>query len=102
MNKEITFLINLEKIINERQKNPVDLSYTAQLFKAGKKRIAQKVGEEGVELAIAGATGSRDEIIDESADLLYHLLVLLADQKISLSDISKRLEGRNKKIKQNV
>ena len=95
MDSNITFLTNLENIIHDRLKNPKDSSYTLKLSQAGKKRIAQKIGEEGVELAIAGATGSKNEIIDETADLIYHILVLLAHQKIALSDISKRLEERN-------
>ena len=95
MDNDITFFTNLEKIIHDRLKNPNNSSYTVRLSQAGKKRIAQKIGEEGVELAIAGATGSKNEIIDEAADLIYHILVLLADQKIALSDISKRLEERN-------
>lgn len=74
-----------------------DESYTARLAAAGTKRIAQKVGEEGVELALAAAAGSQQETIDEAADLVYHLIVLLADRGLSLEDIANRLETRHGK-----
>ena len=94
-NKDIAFLSDLENIIHERLKNPNSESYTAQLVKAGTKRIAQKLGEEGVELALAAAAGSQDEVIDEAADLMYHLLVLLADQELTLGAVSRRLKARH-------
>ena len=93
--KDITLLSDLEDIIHKRLKNPSSESYTAQLAKAGTKRIAQKVGEEGVELALAAAAGSQDEVIDEAADLMYHLLVLLADQDLTLGVVSSRLRTRH-------
>lgn len=92
---DITFLSDLEEIINDRIENPVTGSYTAQLLQAGTKRIAQKVGEEGVELALAAATGDTDEVIDEAADLLYHVIVLLADQQLNLGDVADRLRTRH-------
>jgi phosphoribosyl-ATP pyrophosphohydrolase/phosphoribosyl-AMP cyclohydrolase len=94
-NSEIAFISKLETIVQERLKNPSDESYTAKLAAAGTKRIAQKLGEEGVELALAATSGDREEIIDEAADLVYHLIVLLADQGLSLPDIAKRLEARH-------
>jgi phosphoribosyl-ATP pyrophosphohydrolase/phosphoribosyl-AMP cyclohydrolase len=94
-NKDIAFLSDLEDIIHERLKDPSSESYTAQLAKAGTKRIAQKLGEEGVELALAAAAGSQDEVIDEAADLMYHLLVLLADQELTLGAVSRRLKTRH-------
>lgn len=94
-NSDIAFIIKLENIVQERLTNPSDESYTAKLSAAGTKRIAQKVGEEGVELALAATSGDREEIIDEAADLVYHLIVLLADQDLSLADIANRLESRN-------
>jgi phosphoribosyl-ATP pyrophosphohydrolase/phosphoribosyl-AMP cyclohydrolase len=72
-----------------------DESYTARLIASGTKRIAQKVGEEAVELALAATSGSQQETIDEAADLVYHLIVLLADQDLSLGNIAERLRTRH-------
>ena len=94
-NSDIAFISKLESIVQERLKNPSDESYTAKLAAAGTKRIAQKLGEEGVELALAATSGDREEIIDEAADLVYHLIVLLADQGLGFPDIAKRLEARH-------
>ncbi len=94
-NPSIHFIADLETIIVNRLENRSDGSYTAQLADAGNKRIAQKVGEEGVELALAAAAENRDEIIDEAADLVYHLLVLLANQGLSLGDVAERLRSRH-------
>ena len=91
----IEFLTKLEAVIQSRLDNPTDDSYTAKLAAAGARRIAQKVGEEGVELALAAAAGNRDETIDEAADLVYHLLVLLRTRGMSLADVAKRLEARH-------
>lgn len=90
-----TFIGALESIVLERLENPRPGSYTANLVAAGTKRIAQKVGEEGVELALAAVAGDRDEVIDEAADLIYHMIVLLAEQRIRLSEVSARLEARH-------
>ena len=92
---DIAFLSDLETIINDRIENPNTESYTAKLIQAGTKRIAQKVGEEGVELALAAATGDKDEVIDEAADLMYHLIVLLADQELNLGAVAERLRTRH-------
>lgn len=92
---DIVFISKLEMIVRERLKNPRADSYTAKLAATGTKRLAQKVGEEAVELALAAASGDREETINEAADLVYHLIVLLADQDLSLADISKRLESRH-------
>lgn len=90
------FLARLEGVIAERFAEPSEASYTSKLARAGTRRIAQKVGEEGVETALAAATGSRDEVIAEAADLVYHLLVLLADRKIGLDDVIAELERRHR------
>ncbi|BDM64835.1 histidine biosynthesis bifunctional protein HisIE [Shewanella sp. NFH-SH190041] len=74
-------------------------SYTESLFQAGSKRIAQKVGEEGVETALAAAVGDKAELVNEAADLLYHLQVLLEDQALSLSDVQKVLLCRHSNIR---
>ncbi len=92
---DIAFLEDLEAIINDRLLHPSAESYTASLAQAGTKRIAQKLGEEGVELALAAACGDKDEVVDEAADLVFHLLVLLADQDMSLKDVCKRLQARH-------
>ncbi|MDJ0712523.1 MAG: phosphoribosyl-ATP diphosphatase [Woeseiaceae bacterium] len=92
---DIAFIAQLETIINERLRTGGDESYTARLAAAGTKRIAQKLGEEGVELALAAAAGSQQEIIDEAADLVYHLIVLLAERSLSLGDVARRLETRH-------
>jgi len=92
---DIAFLEDLESIINDRLKDPTEDSYTARLATAGMKRIAQKVGEEGVELALAAAVGDKDEVIDEAADLLYHVIVLLTVQDLRLKDVCDRLRTRH-------
>lgn len=81
-------------VIRERKQTLPENSYTAGLFRKGIDRIAQKVGEEAVEVVIAGKNRDRDEIINESADLLYHLLVLLAESDVSLDDIRTKLAER--------
>ncbi len=92
---DIAFIARLESIVNERLNSGTDESYTARLAASGTKRIAQKVGEEGVELALAAASGNQQEMIDEAADLVYHLIVLLAERGLSLEDVTRRLETRH-------
>ncbi len=89
------FINKLERIIADRLANPATDSYTADLAAAGTKRIAQKVGEEAVELALASVAGDRAEILDEAADLIYHLLVLLNTREIRLADVADVLESRH-------
>jgi phosphoribosyl-ATP pyrophosphohydrolase/phosphoribosyl-AMP cyclohydrolase len=92
---ELAILSSLERLIECRDiKRPAD-SYTTRLLEAGIKRIAQKVGEEGVEAALAATTGDRDELVNESVDLLYHLLVLLRASGIQLADVTRVLESRH-------
>ena len=92
---DIAFIAELEAIVATRLADGNEASYTARLAEAGTRRIAQKVGEEGVELALAAAAGSQQETIDEAADLIYHLLVLLADRGLSLEDVAHRLKARH-------
>ncbi len=92
---DIHFLAQLETIVRARIDAGADESYTARLVASGPRRIAQKVGEEGVELALAAASGSQQETIDEAADLLYHVIVLLAEKGLSLEDVSSRLKTRH-------
>lgn len=88
-------LQTLNEIVNERKLKLPENSYTTKLFKEGSDRIIQKVGEEAVEVLIAAKNKSRREIIYESADLLYHLIVLLADNEINLSDVVDELKSRH-------
>jgi phosphoribosyl-ATP pyrophosphohydrolase/phosphoribosyl-AMP cyclohydrolase len=92
---ELAFLAGLERLIAQREVARPEGSYTTKLFEAGVKRIAQKVGEEGVETALAAAVGDRKELVNESADLLYHLLVLLRASSLELSDVTSVLRSRH-------
>lgn len=92
----LNFLTHLNKLINLRKKELPDGSYTTKLFKEGSDRIIQKVGEEAVEVLIAAKNKSRKEIVYESADLLYHLMVMLSDNDLQLNDIVEELESRHK------
>ena len=92
---DIRFIAELEAIVRQRLEEGGDESYTARLAAAGNTRIAQKVGEEGVELALAAIGESQQAIIDEAADLVYHLVVLLNERGLSLEDVAKRLETRH-------
>ena len=91
----LNFLATLEGIIQERLQNPSEESYTSRLASAGQKRIAQKVGEEAIELVLAAVDGDRAEVIEEAADLMYHLLVLLNNQGIEFADVVAALEARS-------
>jgi len=87
-------LEGLAEIIRERQQQMSDDSYTAKLFRRGTPRIAQKVGEEAVETVVAAMQRDRESLKEETADLLYHLLVLLRDQGVALSDVTAVLKRR--------
>jgi len=89
-----SLLRRLEEVINDRQQKMPEGSYTSKLFKEGAPRIAQKVGEEGVEVAIAAVLGDKKRVAEESADLLYHLLVLLQQQGMKLEEVMKELQQR--------
>jgi len=91
----VGFLAQLERTIVERIKSGNKLSYTVQLTKKGVARVAQKVGEEGVETALAALKGDRMAFAGEAADLLYHLLVLLRVKKVSLTDALMVLQKRH-------
>lgn len=90
------FIAELAAIVDVRAEAPEEESYTARLLAKGVKRIAQKVGEEGVEAALAATAGDKEELANESADLLYHLLVLLKASDLSLDDVTKVLSERHK------
>ncbi|HEU5290634.1 MAG TPA: bifunctional phosphoribosyl-AMP cyclohydrolase/phosphoribosyl-ATP diphosphatase HisIE [Cyclobacteriaceae bacterium] len=89
-------LKSLEAIIADRKKNPTKDSYTSKLFESGINKIAQKVGEEAVELVIEAKDNNMDRFNNEAADLLFHYLVLLAAKNSTLDDVLKVLEGRHK------
>lgn len=86
----------LYEIIEDRKKNMPENSYVVSLFKDGNDRIIQKVGEESVEVVIAAKNESRERIISEVADLIFHLLVLLSALGIKPSEILQELETRRK------
>ncbi len=90
------FLRSLEVLIQSRRHADPDTSYTAKLFTRGTKRIAQKVGEEGVETALAATVKNKEELKNEAADLVYHLLVLLVDANLELADVIDILRARHK------
>ena len=92
---ELAFLHRLEGIIAARIADQPDASYTAKLHAKGPSRIAQKVGEEGLEVALA-AVGSDDAaVVSESADLVFHLLLLLTSRGLSLTDVVRELAARH-------
>ncbi|GAA4886517.1 bifunctional phosphoribosyl-AMP cyclohydrolase/phosphoribosyl-ATP diphosphatase HisIE [Ferrimonas pelagia] len=90
------FLNKLAAVVSERRDAPADSSYTASLLKGNPRRVAQKVGEEGVEVALAAATNDRENLIDETADLLYHLTVLLEQQNLPMEAVIGKLAERHK------
>ncbi len=87
-------LADLERIVAERASAPPEESWTAKLLAAGPERAAKKLGEEAVEAVIAAVKGDRAELIAESADLLYHLLVVLKSRDVALQDVLSQLEAR--------
>jgi phosphoribosyl-ATP pyrophosphohydrolase/phosphoribosyl-AMP cyclohydrolase len=93
--QSIAFLGKLERVIAQRIAERPAGSYTAKLLDAGITRIAQKVGEEGLELALAGVAQSDREIIGEAADLLYHTLLLLNAKGLSLGEVIAELQARH-------
>ncbi len=93
--KSALFLENLMEIIESRKANPSEESYTSSLFKKGTNKVAQKVGEEAVETVIEAMAGDKELLKNESADLLFHLMVLLADQDLSIYDVLSVLEKRH-------
>ncbi|WP_370089166.1 bifunctional phosphoribosyl-AMP cyclohydrolase/phosphoribosyl-ATP diphosphatase HisIE [Ekhidna sp.] len=91
------FLHELQGIIQSRKDNPSEKSYTTELFNKGTKKIAQKVGEEATEVILEAMDNKKDLLIEESSDLLYHFLVLLADQGLKLEDVESKLMERHLK-----
>jgi phosphoribosyl-AMP cyclohydrolase / phosphoribosyl-ATP pyrophosphohydrolase len=93
--RDISFLGRLDELIAERKKELPPDSYTTSLFKAGVNKVAQKVGEEAVELIIEAKDDNMELFLNEGADLLYHLIVLLRYKGYSLSDVVRVLEKRH-------
>lgn len=89
-----SWLYQLEQIIAQRKREKPENSYTTELFNAGIERIAQKVGEEGVEVALAAVAQTPEKLTEEAADLLYHLLVLLSAKGLTLENVIQQLAKR--------
>src|SRR5262245_30380532 len=93
---ETSFLETLETVIGRRLSDAPEGSYTARLASQGTLKVAQKVGEEGLELALAAVAQDKDRVIDEAADLLYHMLLLLRLRELRLADVLAELESRHR------
>ncbi|GAA6205328.1 MULTISPECIES: bifunctional phosphoribosyl-AMP cyclohydrolase/phosphoribosyl-ATP diphosphatase HisIE [Thalassotalea] len=91
------FLSQLEEVIKSRKNDAPEDSYTAHLFSRGTTKMAQKVGEEGVEVALAAVAETKEDLLGECADLFYHTLVLLQDQNIDMSEVMEVLQKRHQK-----
>ncbi len=95
-NSSISFLNELFSLIKDRKVKLPEDSYTTKLFKQGENRIIQKVGEESIETVIAAKNNDKNEIINETSDLIYHLFVMLADKNIEFSEVVANLKNRSK------
>lgn len=91
------FLAELDALIARRERERPEGSYTTRLFESGVRRIAQKVGEEGVETALAAVDQDQDALLGEAADLIYHLLVLLRARGSGLTEVTELLERRHRR-----
>jgi len=91
----LTFLTELQDFINRRRAEMPDGSYTTSLFKDGLNRMAQKVGEEALELVIEATNGTNERLIYEGSDMLYHLIVLLASKGLRIEDMARELQMRH-------
>ncbi len=95
--KDRKFLVELEELLYERKDEMPDGSYTTTMYKKGIDKIAQKVGEEAVETVIASKNEDESEFINEAADLVFHLMLLLAEKEIPLHAVIKKLRKRHSK-----
>lgn len=91
----VRFLSELERVVDDRKVHPEEGSYTSYLFEKGIDKIAKKMGEEAVETVIASKDENKEELIGETADLLYHLLVLLREKEVTLHDVCTELKKRH-------
>ena len=94
--EDVMFFKHLQQFIEKRHKEMPEGSYTTSLFQSGVNRMAQKVGEEAIESVIEACNGTDDRLIYESADMLYHLIVLLTSKGLSIEDLSRELQKRHK------
>ncbi|MCY4446253.1 MAG: bifunctional phosphoribosyl-AMP cyclohydrolase/phosphoribosyl-ATP diphosphatase HisIE [Rhodobacteraceae bacterium] len=99
LGQPLMFLNRLERLIKTRNQKRPEGSYTTTLFNKGAYKIAQKVGEEGVELALAKVKEDRSEILNEAADLMFHIMVLLESSGLGLDEVSRVLAERFKESK---
>ena len=95
INESTNFIEKLESVIEDRKINPSNSSYVSSLFKKGTNKIAQKVGEEAVELVIESKDNNDDLFLNESADLIFHYLILLQEKGFKMKDVVKVLKGRS-------
>ena len=92
----MSFLYELQNIIEQRKLHPVDSSYTSSLFQAGEDEITKKIGEEAVELIVAVKGQGDERIVSETADLLYHVIVLLVQCGLALESVENELQRRKR------
>jgi phosphoribosyl-ATP pyrophosphohydrolase/phosphoribosyl-AMP cyclohydrolase len=95
INESTDFIEKLESVIEDRKQNPKDSSYVSSLFKKGTNKIAQKVGEEAIELVIESKDNNDDLFLNESADLLFHYLILLQEKGFKINDVVNVLKSRS-------
>ena len=95
INESTDFIKKLESVIEDRKQNPTDSSYVSSLFKKGTNKIAQKVGEEAIELVIESKDNNDDLFLNESADLLFHYLILLQEKGFKINDVVNVLKSRS-------
>lgn len=95
--EDIMFFKYLQHFIEKRYKEMPDGSYTTSLFNSGVNRMAQKVGEEAIESVIEACNGTNERLVYESADMIYHLIVLLTSKGLSIEDLARELQKRHKK-----
>ena len=95
INESTDFIEKLESVIEDRKQNPIESSYVSSLFKKGTNKIAQKVGEEAIELVIESKDNNDDLFLNESADLLFHYLILLQEKGFKINDIVNILKSRS-------
>ena len=95
INESTDFIEKLESVIEDRKQNPTDSSYVSSLFKKGTNKIAQKVGEEAIELVIESKDTNDDLFLNESADLLFHYLILLQEKGFKINDVVNVLKSRS-------
>lgn len=94
--EDLAFLTYLQDFIERRKREMPEGSYTTKLFTKGINKISQKVGEEAVETIIEATNGTKEQLLYESADLIYHLIVLLTEKGLRIEDLARELKARHK------